>query len=157
MLLESPVSDAMIELFVHLGPRIGLDLVDGRTVPVDVQAERVAWSASARRRAAVGRLTLAPEPGSETLRVRVSGQLIRCGWAADEPETLRITVEGLEEDAIEADAQREESIAHAVSLAIRLSRGRTMRDVADSGYPLAAWSALTHTWIEMLEGNAVQN
>ena len=138
---------------LHLRAEVGLDLVDGRTVPTTPPAQSHEWTLPSGRKASVAIGDPSPGPGAETQLVRVTGPyltvthdprsagpfLIRVGQGPNRSHEYR-TKSG--------DAGR---LAQALHDALnRAISDQPKSEPQAMGYSVASWAAHERAWLRIV-------
>jgi hypothetical protein len=153
LILSPPPHPEQMSWHVHLGPRVALDLQDGRTIAVGPPAATHDWQLPNGRVVAIGEGDPEPPLGHEVTTVRVTGPylIVVVSHEGGQPPMLvaRAVQAGDEElpqpRALATDLR---AVQGALRDAIELAVGsRLAGSPPTAGYPRSSWSGHERIWL----------
>lgn len=153
LVLCPPAHPERMTWHVHLAPDVGLDLEDGRTIPVSAPTPTHEWQLAGGRTASLGDGDPSPPPSGETTNIRVTGPYVLIEVSAQDGRPPMLTARVLGEGADDLPRPRASAVdARAVQGALReaveLAVGSKMTGPAPvAGYRPSSWAAHERVWL----------
>jgi hypothetical protein len=149
LILSPPSHPRQMTWHLHLGPRVSLDLADGRTVTTRPPSDGHDWALPSGSRAGIAIGDPTPAPGKETRAVRVEGGYLSLRYLAGPPAAFELIVSG--DDAHHrrtAEAGDLGRLSTMVREALRSAASGIGGSQQAMGYSPESWHAHERLWIE---------
>ena len=153
LILCPPAHPHQMTWHIHLGPRIALDLNDGRTVPASAPEATHAWQLPGGRTVQLSDGDPDPAPTVETTNVRVTGPYFAVSMTCEAGQEAQIVARVLGDGADDlpqprASAHDVRAVQGALRSAVELAVSSKMLGAAPVvGYRPASWAAHERVWL----------
>jgi hypothetical protein len=151
LVLSPPPHPRQMSWHVHLGARVSLDLVDGRTVTTRPPPTGHDWALPSGRRAGLALGDPSPPPGRETRAVRVEGCYLLLRFVAGSPSVFELTIANGAEarHRLMTEAGDLDRLSNMVREALRTAASTFGASASAMGYSPESWRAHERLWIEI--------